>query len=647
MAVARVNSSIHRKLLFGFMVGALLLVGMGILSLVVIERMDGRMSDLTRHEEKVSRSQQMLYDVTAQSHYRAMALLLSEDPKESADWTAKIDDAKADFTDLLDAMEADDPANADFYEQVRAKNADYARVSAEVTDLFESGDGDAALDLHLEGEHPASHVLEDQLLEPFIVTANQEMDDVRDAFQSDRTFLMTIVIVVSALSVLVALMLGFALSWAFILPVRRMQRGLAEITAGNFGHRVTVPNRDEFGKLADDLNTTSEQLAAMFEKERTLSRQLSETNVSLARASEAKSRFLASVSHELRTPMNAILGFTDAVVAGVDGPLNDEQKESLGWVQRGGRDLLGLINEILDLSKIEAGKLVLEPAPFDPRELVESVVTQQRSLATQKGLGFSWRDAGAPAEVTLDQQRVRQILVNLIGNALKFTDHGEVVVEVGGGDEFGLHVAVRDTGSGIDASEHEAIFEEFRQAESSQAGTGLGLAISRRLARAMGGDLTLESQLDHGSVFQLRLPLEMPATATGNPGNDNGATGDGGLVLLSVDDDPSVAPLLQKLLAGTPYRVVAAESATSAVAEALRIKPAAILLDLLMPDRDGADVLDELKSEPETRDIPVIVVSVVDAAEVPAVADGHLSKPVSKQTLLWTLAAHTSIGGES
>src|SRR5919107_2162077 len=135
------------------------------------------------------------------------------------------------------------------------------------------------------------------------------------------------------------------------------------------------------------------------------------TNESLARASNAKSQFLASVSHELRTPMNAILGFTDALLAGVDGPLNDEQKASLGWVQRGGRDLLGLINEILDLSKIEAGNLTLDPQPFDPRELVESVVAQHRSLAAQKGIRLRWEDLGSPEQVILDRQRVRQILV--------------------------------------------------------------------------------------------------------------------------------------------------------------------------------------------------------------------------------------------
>src|SRR5205823_9311891 len=180
-----------------------------------------------------------------------------------------------------------------------------------------------------------------------------------------------------------------------------------------------------------------------------------------------------------------ILGFTDALLAGVDGPLNEEQQASLGWVQRGGRDLLGLINEILDLSKIEAGKLVVDAEPFDPRELIEAVVAQHRSLAAQKGIRFVWHDAGAPAEVILDRQRMRQILVNLLGNALKFTQKGEVDVETKGASDSEFRVSVRDTGPGIAPAEHEAIFEEFRQAGGTSPGIGLGLAISRRLARVM------------------------------------------------------------------------------------------------------------------------------------------------------------------
>ncbi|CAN5159000.1 hypothetical protein BH18CHL2_BH18CHL2_01710 [soil metagenome] len=624
--VARIDAGVHRKLLFGFLGGALLLVGMAILSLVVIGRMNERMGELSRLQEKAGRAQQMLYAVTAQSHYRAMALLTRDDT-----YNAQIADAKKRFAELLDALERSDPGDATFFRGVRDVNESYAASSGRVLDLYRGGDIAGATRLHLAEEHTASHVLEASM-RALIASADQEMTQARSSFESDRLLLTTAVVAFSALSVLVALALGFVLSWAFILPVRKMERALAEITGGNFAQRIEVPNRDEFGALTRDLNATSERLARLFDDQRALARTLALTNASLERASEAKSRFLASVSHELRTPMNAILGFTDALLAGVDGPLNDEQKASLGWVQRGGRDLLGLINEILDLSKIEAGKLTIDPQPFDPRELVESVVAQHRSLAAQKGISFTWRDAGAPAEVVLDGQRVRQILVNLFGNALKFTREGEVRVETSGADEA-FRVAVRDTGSGIAPDQHEAIFEEFRQAEGAPPGTGLGLAISRRLARAMGGDITLESEPGSGSVFYLTLPLDCrtgPADAA-RPVRERAPGGE--RLLLSVDDDPSVAPLLEKMLAGHGYRVVSA-SAGEAVGDARRLLPAAILLDILMPGRDGRDILRELKGDPATRAIPVIVVSVVDRTELPDLADGHLSKPLRKDPLL-------------
>jgi signal transduction histidine kinase len=498
-AVARIESSIHRKLLFGFLTGALLLVAMAVLSLLVIGRMDERMGALNTQAVKVSRARQMLYDVTAQSHYRAMALLLhKQQPGVASEFNDKVEAAKKDFSGLLQRMRQDDPANDDFYRRLQVANRAYSTASARVLTAYQAGHYRRATRLHLAQEHPDSHVLEDLLAncpttdnpcfprfgKPFIDVATQQMTNARQAFRSDSATLRNIVIGFSAVSVIVALLLGFLLSWTFILPVRKMQGALARITSGNFTERVQVPNRDEFGRLTRDLNSTSERLAQLFESQRSLTDHLSESNASLARASEAKSRFLASVSHELRTPMNAILGFTDALLAGVDGPLNQEQKESLGWVQRGGRDLLGLINEILDLSKIEAGKLTLDLQPFDPRELITSVVEQQRSLAVQKGIQFSWRDNGAPSQVVLDRQRVGQILVNLFGNALKYTRDGEVAVEADGAADALLRVTVRDSGPGIAPDQHEAIFEEFRQASGDPTGSGLGLAISRRLARA-------------------------------------------------------------------------------------------------------------------------------------------------------------------
>ncbi len=652
--VAGIRLSIHQKLVTGFLIIAVLLMGMGVLSLVVIGQMDQRMDRLAAQARKVDLAEQMLYDVTAQSHYRAMALLTRRtDPRTAAGWNRKVVMRKGEFLDKLTKLERIDPANADFYRTLRAKNLSYARASSQVVKAYDARQFALAERWHLAKEHKASHVIEDLLAscgapgtnpcyprfgEPFISRAQGGMAEARRDFQSERTLLSKIVIAFSAMSVAAALALGFALSWAFLLPVKKMQHALARITAGDLGQGISVPNRDEFGGLAHDLNRTSQRLGESFEQQATLAQTLRETNADLAAASEAKSRFLASVSHELRTPMNAILGFTDALLAGVDGPLNEEQQESLGWVQHGGQDLLQLINEILDLSKIEAGKLTLNPQPFDPRELVDSVVQQYRPIADQKGLDLGWHASGLPEAVELDRQRVRQILANIVGNALKFTEQGRVDLEARSSD-IELWFSVRDTGPGIPEDEQEAIFEEFSQAGTDVRGTGLGLAISRRLARAMGGDITVSSEPSQGSVFEVRLPLDSRNDPSAVPTQSRRhAPQDQERVLLSVDDDPSMAHLLQKLLVGSDYRVVAAGSPRSAVADARRLQPDGILLDLLMKERAGEEVLAELKADGATREIPVIVVSVVDPADRPTNADASLGKPVDKSALLDALA---------
>lgn len=373
---------------------------------------------------------------------------------------------------------------------------------------------------------------------------------------------------------------------------------------------------------------------------RTLAERLQRTNAELEHASQAKSDFLASMSHELRTPLNAILGFTDALLAGIDGPLNDEQRGSLGWVQRGGRDLLALINDVLDLSRIEAGKVVINPQPFSPRELVQGVCGQHRRLAEEKGIKLTWEDQGSPIEVVLDRQRTQQILVNLVGNAVKFTEHGEVAVTLSPVGRDRIKIAVRDTGPGIRPEDRELLFQEFRQvgAASHQAGgTGLGLAISRRLARMMGGDISVRSRPGKGSTFVVTLPVdfEQPTTRR-TESRQRGAE-----VLLAIDDDRSLPPLLEKMLAGTNYQVVGAHDPLDALRIARELHPDVITLDILMPERDGWKILEDLRLDPLTHEIPVVILTIVEQGQPleHVGAAGYLSKPLTKEAVVKALDA--------
>jgi signal transduction histidine kinase len=522
-AVARLHWQIRHKLLAGFLAGAVLLIAMGGLSLVVLERMNDHRLEFELAQRKAEIAQEMLYQVTAQSHYRAMTLLLNEkssvrirDPnvelRDPAHYVVELAKAKKRFATLLTAIEAADPQDKQVFDKLQSRNKRYEEVGQQVTALYRQGDLVKAKEIHIRSEHKWSHRLEDEL-NNLVRDAEGEMRVAGRDFESSHRFLESTVIAVSGFSVLAAMTLGFVFSWSILRPVRKVQGALVELSNGDFPEPVSVPNRDELGSLTRDLNATSDRLQTLFANERELAAELGETNQSLVRAGEAKSRFLANVSHELRTPMNAVLGFTEALLAGVDGPINDEQRRSLEWVRRGGGDLLNLINELLDLSRIEAGKLTLQPEPFRPVDLLEVLMAQHRSLAAQKGLGLSYDASTAPAEVVQDPQRVRQILSNLLGNAVRLTDEGEVSVVMSGESDDGLSVLVRDTGPGIPQREREAIFEDFYQAHGSGNGTGLGLAISRRLARAMGGDVTVVSEVGVGSTFRLWVPRAIRSQA--------------------------------------------------------------------------------------------------------------------------------------
>src|SRR5262249_26001405 len=312
-------------------------------------------------------------------------------------------------------------------------------------------------------------------------------------------------------SIALALALGYAISWSVLGPVKKIETQLNQVAAGDFTQRVHVINRDELGALAADVNRMCEELGRLYEQ--------------LESFSKNKSQFLASMSHELRTPLNAIIGLSDMLVNHAGRFGTEKAAEPLRRIHRAGTHLLGLVNQVLDLSKIEAGKLELSPESVSLAPLIDEVAGTARQLAAQKSNRLSVdypRDLGT---LMVDPMRLRQILLNLLSNACKFTERGQVSLSVrrtGIDGGSWIEFAVADTGIGMTPEQMTRLFEEFSQAEATTArqygGTGLGLAITRKLARMMGGDVTVTSEPGKGSVFTIRLPASATAPpAAGEP----------------------------------------------------------------------------------------------------------------------------------
>jgi signal transduction histidine kinase len=298
-------------------------------------------------------------------------------------------------------------------------------------------------------------------------------------------------------STALAMLLGYALSWSVIEPVKLMNARLGQIASGDFSQRVEVPNNDELGALAANLNRMNDELGRLY-------RQLDAAN-------RHKSEFLASMSHELRTPLNAIIGFSEVLQERMFGELNAKQAEYVGDIVASGRHLLALINDILDLSKIEAGRMELQLVPFSLPASIEDTLTLVRERAARQGIALELDVHERVDEVVADERKIKQVLLNLLSNAVKFTPAGgRVGVRVALADGM-VEIAVRDSGIGIAPQDQEAIFEEFRQVGADEArkreGTGLGLALARRFVELHGGKIWVESAVGRGSTFTFTLPV--------------------------------------------------------------------------------------------------------------------------------------------
>ncbi|HKW06212.1 MAG TPA: response regulator [Candidatus Dormibacteraeota bacterium] len=372
--------------------------------------------------------------------------------------------------------------------------------------------------------------------------------------------------------------------------------------------------------------------------------QLKESNAALKEANKHKSVFMANMSHELRTPLNAIIGFSELLTDARDGQFDEAtRRRFVSQILTSGKHLLSLINDILDLSKVEAGQMELRLQSVSIAESVEQVVKTVEPLVRKKNLTLAANVAGV-GDVLADGGKLRQMLLNLVSNAIKFTPEGGTVTIGALRLNDDVEISVADTGIGIADADQKQIFQEFHQLDPGPGrkheGTGLGLALTRRFALLHGGDVRVTSRVNKGSVFTLSLPVRatvLPAPAPAHAEMTNGHHV--GPLVLVVEDDPAAAELLTRQLIAAGYRTEVARTGTQAVDRAVELQPAAITLDVILPEIDGWEVMTRLKSDERTSGIPIVVVSVVDNPELGLAlgAIDYFVKPVDARLLIHRL----------
>ncbi len=386
------------------------------------------------------------------------------------------------------------------------------------------------------------------------------------------------------------------------------------------------------------LQTLADQVAVAIDNARSF--ELSQQAVmEMREIDRLKSQFLANMSHELRTPLNSIIGFSRVIIKGIDGPVTELQQQDLTAIYNSGQHLLGLINDILDLAKIEAGKMELAFDEVNISDVVSSVFSTMSGLI--KGRPIEMKRIIEPnlPMVRADAIRIRQVLINLLSNASKFTDEGDIIVEVGRyrgpGGHSQVKISVTDTGPGISKLDQEKLFQAFSQVDDSPTrktgGTGLGLSICQQLINMHGGQIWVESEVGQGSTFHFTLPLFRSLESITRP--------IGKKIILSIDDDTQVVGLYERYLQPQGYQVVPLTNPALALERVKQLRPFAVTLDVMMPGIDGWKVLDILKNDPDTRHIPVILCSIIEDLEkgFNLGASEYLVKPILEEDLVKAL----------
>ena len=650
--VARAPATIHVKLISSFLVIVALLIAVGTVGLQALSATNQNDAQVVALDKKLAAYRQLQTDTNFQL-YSVSTALLSPDAA-TLDTTLRQLNL---FTYDLERLQFVAPDEADLANQVSAGQKQLIAVMTQALSLARAGKVSEATNIQLTQAAPLASNLE-RLTNELVNRA--ESDIVTRTAQNQAAFVDSrwLIVGFAAGSILLALVLGFSISWSVIAPVRQINTRLGEIALGDFAKHVEVANRDELGPLTANLNRMNDELGRLYAelnaRNRDLTEALAENNrllheleeksKQLEIASRHKSEFLANMSHELRTPLNAIIGFSDVLLEKMFGDLNARQADYLQDILSSGRHLLNLINDILDISKVEAGRMELERTSFSLADILEHGLRMVRERAGRHGIELSLDVDPRLGLIAADERMVKQVVVNLLSNAVKFTpDRGQI--EVSAEREDGeVRVSVRDTGVGIATEDQARIFDEFQQAKhvggKPVEGTGLGLTLSKKFVELQGGRIWVDSQLGQGATFTFTIPVWESSVATPAPiaAPRVGVELTGPAVLI-VEDDARSLELLTLYLTADHFQVSVAHDGEDGLALARQLHPAAIVLDIRLPRVDGWDFLAQAKSDPKLASIPIVIVSVLDerGKGFALGASGYIVKPASREDLLATL----------
>ncbi len=522
-AVARVPVTVRTKLLTAFVGTSLLLVAVGLLGQVVLGQSNDRVASVGPLQEravqygKLQAAAEDLRHVLAQNAGEDIYVVWPDaepNPLLRGTYSLAIDQSAVDAARRVASRTARDqlgfpppPEDEEILGDIDATADELSRyIQTRLIPLYDGptiAEGTTEAD-QMPSRRTDAEGLARSIYQDAAELANRTTDELaRLIARNDSSFASSraLFIGVAAGALVLALLLGFVLSWSVLGPIQRIDSRLAGIASGDFSGHVQVENRDELGALGANVNRMNDELRSVYAE--------------LEEASRHKSEFLANMSHELRTPLNAIIGFSQVLRDEMVGSVNEKQAEYLEDIISSGNHLLSLINDILDLSKVEAGQVELDVHPFSLREALERGVVMVRERATEDGVRVAFTADPEVDVVDGDERRIKQVIFNLLSNAVKFTPAGgEVDVSATRADGE-VRISVADTGPGIALEDRERIFEEFQQTETGgvqHEGTGLGLALSKRFVELHGGRIWLESEVGRGSTFTFALPMRSVRT---------------------------------------------------------------------------------------------------------------------------------------